>query len=173
MKCMSMFLYVLRCLKSKIYTSLFKSLIHSYGEKMKVNGFSFVSSTAKVDIGNNCNFNGIRISGRGGVRVGNYFHSAKNVILMLGSHDYEKGEAIPYGTKCTTKHITIGDYVWIGSNVIVSGNVTIGEGAIVAIGSVVVKDVPPYAIVGGNPAKIIKFRDIEHFNKLKQAHQFL
>lgn len=48
----------------------------------------------------------------------------------------------------------------------------IGEGVIVAIGSVVVKDVPPYAIVGGNPAKIIKYRDIEHFEKLKAEKRF-
>lgn len=48
----------------------------------------------------------------------------------------------------------------------VSGNVHIGEGAIVAIGSVVVKDVPRCAIVGGNPAIVIKYRDIEHFEKL-------
>jgi acetyltransferase-like isoleucine patch superfamily enzyme len=50
--------------------------------------------------------------------------------------------------------------------------VHIGEGAIVAIGSVVVKDVPPYAIVGGNPAKVIKYRDIDHFNKLKKEKKF-
>lgn len=48
----------------------------------------------------------------------------------------------------------------------------IAEGAIVAVGSVVVKDVPPCAIVGGNPAKIIKYRDIEQFNRLKAKGRF-
>lgn len=48
--------------------------------------------------------------------------------------------------------------VWIGTNAIIPGGIQIGTGAIVAAGSVVVKDVPPYAIVGGNPAKIIKYR---------------
>lgn len=62
--------------------------------------------------------------------------------------------------------------MWFGSDVIISGNVHIGEGAIVAIGSVVVKDVPAYAIVGGNPAKVIKYRDIEHFEKLKSENKF-
>ena len=104
----------------------------------------------------------------GGVKIGSYFHSGTNVKIMLGSHDYDHGEKIPYGKAYTSKQVVIDDYVWLGSDVIISGNIHIGEGAIVAIGSVVVKDVPPYAIVGGNPAKIIKYRDIEHFEKLKK-----
>ena len=54
--------------------------------------------------------------------------------------------------------ILIGNDVWIGSDVSVMGGVTIHNGAVVAAGAVVTKDVPPYAIVGGNPAKIIKYR---------------
>lgn len=52
----------------------------------------------------------------------------------------------------------IGNDVWIGSNVIIPGGIQIGSGAIIAAGSVVVKEVPPYAVVGGNPAKIIRYR---------------
>tara|TARA_R110000764_G_scaffold126511_1_gene214123 strand:- start:9834 stop:10496 length:663 start_codon:yes stop_codon:yes gene_type:complete len=53
---------------------------------------------------------------------------------------------------------TIGNDVWIGANVIVIGGVKIGNGAVIAAGAVVVKDVPAYALVGGVPAKVIKFR---------------
>jgi len=53
---------------------------------------------------------------------------------------------------------SIGNDVWIGSNVIIPGGIRIGTGAMVAAGSVVVKDVPSYAVVGGNPAKVIRLR---------------
>ena len=54
------------------------------------------------------------------------------------------------------KNMIIGNHVWIGSNATVLSGVTIGEWAVVAAGAVVTKDVPPYTIVGGVPAKIIK-----------------
>lgn len=91
---------------------------------------------------------------------------------MLGSHNYDNDDKIPYGYGHTSKEIVIDDFVWLGNDVIISGNVHIGEGAIVAIGSVVVKDVPKCAIVGGNPAKVIKYRNIEHFEKLKTEGRF-
>lgn len=56
------------------------------------------------------------------------------------------------------KNAIIGNDVWIGKNAIIKGGVTIGDGAIVAMGAIVTKDVPPYAIVGGIPAKIIRYR---------------
>ena len=84
------------------------------------------------------------------------WHPVTNVKIILGSQDYEYGDKIPYGIHYTEKIVVIDDFVWLGSNVTISGNVHIGEVAIVAIRSVVVKDVPPYAIVGG-PAKIIKY----------------
>lgn len=66
-------------------------------------------------------------------------------------------------------YIIIGNDVWLGANVIVVDGVKIGDGAIVAAGSVVTKDIPPYAIVGGVPAKIIKYRfEKEEIKKLLQ-----
>lgn len=67
--------------------------------------------------------------------------------------------------------VSIGNDVWIGTNVIVLDGVNIGDGVIVAAGAVVTKDIPPYAIIGGVPAKIIRFRfetnEIEKLLELK------
>jgi acetyltransferase-like isoleucine patch superfamily enzyme len=79
---------------------------------------------------------------------------------------------VPYDDTFSYKTIIIGDNVWFGNRVIVVGNINIGEGAILAAGSVVTHDVPPYAIVGGNPAVILKYRDINHYNELKNAGKF-
>ncbi|MEZ8122597.1 CatB-related O-acetyltransferase [Vibrio splendidus] len=57
-----------------------------------------------------------------------------------------------------TQKIVIGNDVWMGANVILLPGIVIGDGAVIAAGAVVSKDVPPYAIVGGVPAKIIKHR---------------
>jgi len=61
--------------------------------------------------------------------------------------------------------IHVGNDVWIGANCTIMDNLTLGDGCVIAAGSVVTKSVPPYAIVGGNPAKIIKYRFSEDIIK--------
>jgi len=118
-------------------------------------------------VGHHCNFNGLSIIGDGSVTIGDYFHSGEEITIITSNHNYE-GELIPYGKSQNLKHVTIGNCVWIGYHAMIVGNVTIGDGAIIAAGSVVVKDVPKGAIVGGNPAKIIKYRDLNHYDELER-----
>lgn len=122
-------------------------------------------------VGKNVNFNGMKIQGKGSVSIGNNFHSGSECMIITENHNYE-GEAIPYDSSFITKNIIIEDNVWFGNRVTVTGNVHIGEGAIIAAGSVVVKDIPACAIGGGNPAKVIKYRDKEHYYKLKKDQKF-
>jgi acetyltransferase-like isoleucine patch superfamily enzyme len=65
------------------------------------------------------------------------------------------------GHPATKGDINIGNDVWLGSGCTIMSGITIGDGAVVSANSTVVKDVPPYAIVGGNPAKILKYRFTE------------
>lgn len=78
--------------------------------------------------------------------------------IWVEENIFDKGE---------TKQVSIGNDVWIGSHALIKGGINIGDGAVVAAGAVVVKDIPPYAVVGGVPAKIIKYRfDPDVVNKL-------
>lgn len=109
---------------------------------------------------------GTEIMASGGVTLGNNVIISFNCVLWSIDHNYE-GELLPYDFKRLCKPIVIGDNVWIGRNSIVRGGVTIGEGAVVSIGSVVTRNVPPLAVVGGNPACLIKFRDVKRYEELK------
>lgn len=158
-----------RKLNTYLYTRSARHVLKSYGEGLRVNGAC--SFGPNVSVGDYCNFNGMIISGAGQVKIGSYFHSGIECMMICQNHNYE-GDGIPYDNTYVLKNITIGDFVWLGNRVTIVGNVNIGEGAIVAAGSVVCKDVPPCAIVGGNPAKVIKYRNIDKFNSLKDQKRF-
>ena len=67
--------------------------------------------------------------------------------------------------------VYVGNDVWIGSHVLINGGVTIGNGAVIGAGAVVVKNVPPYAVMGGVPAKVIRYRFSEDMiAKLEEIH---
>lgn len=74
---------------------------------------------------------------------------------------------LPFDEKVLISPVVIEENVWVASHAIILPGVTVGEGAVVAAGSVVTKSVPSCAVVGGNPAKVIKYRDRERYIKLK------
>lgn len=161
---------ILKNIKKIYYTNRIKLSVSQYGDQLTINEKS--SGGKNVVLGNNVNFNGMSISSGGLVEIGNNFHSGRECILIARNHNYDHGEAIPYDDSYIEKAIKIGNNVWFGHRVIVIGNVKIGDGSIIQAGSVVVKDVPYCAIVGGNPAKIIKYRDIEHYETLLKEEKF-
>ena len=142
----------------------------SIGEGLRVNGKSLVNS--KTSIANNVNLNGLCIKGQGRVVIGNNFHSGVECLLITEIHNYDYGETIPYDNTYICKTIIIEDNVWLGDRVIILGGVKLGEGSIIQAGSVVVNDIPKYGIAGGHPARVFKFRDIEHYEKLKKDKKF-
>jgi acetyltransferase-like isoleucine patch superfamily enzyme len=116
-------------------------------------------------------------------KIGKYCSIASNVNINLGNHPSEYISSHPafYSTNKPYKTFADKDYyeeflptqigndVWIGFNAIILGNINIGDGSIIAAGAVVTKDVEPYSIVGGVPAKHIKYRFNENTrNELKR-----
>jgi maltose O-acetyltransferase len=90
------------------------------------------------------------LDGRGGIKIGNNVSISPEVYIISLSHDANDREYRIFG-----KITQIDDHAWIGSRAILMPGVVVGEGAIVGAGAVVTKNVAPYTIVGGNPAKEI------------------
>ncbi|OOG68003.1 acyltransferase [Algoriphagus sp. A40] len=154
---------------SLIFTWMVRRKLINLPKRLIVNGFSSVNS--HTYIGDFSNLNGLKIHGVGEVRIGKYFHSGYDCLIISSNHNY-KGASIPYDSTNISKPVSIGDFVWMGSKVIVLGGVNIGEGAIIQAGAVVIKDVPPLGIAGGNPAVTFAFRDKTHFEKMKTERNF-
>ncbi len=147
-----------------------KALNEDSKKTLHVNGITMISGNTYIK--DHVNFNGMIIQGSGKVTIGRYFHSGEDCRIITQNHNY-KGTAIPYDTTMIIKDVEIDDFVWIGTNVMILPGAKIGEGAIIQGGSVVHGEIPPYAIAGGNPCKVFKYRDIEHFKKLKAENKFL
>jgi acetyltransferase-like isoleucine patch superfamily enzyme len=112
------------------------------------------------------------IESSGGVKIGKYFHPGRGLTIFSINHNYNNANMIPYDSTVIEKSVIIKDFVWCGANVTIVPGVTIGEGVVIGAGSVVTKDVPDYAIVGGNPATVIKYRNIKEFKKLKEEQKW-
>lgn len=92
----------------------------------------------------------------GPISIGNDIMFAQNIVLSGLNHGFEDINTPISLQKTSTKLIIVEDEVWIGANSVIVAGVTIGKHAVVAAGSVVTKDVSPYTIVAGNPAKPLK-----------------
>lgn len=138
------------CKNSRIYggSQIFQSHIGSY---------SYVANNSQVIC----------------ATIGRYCSIADNVIIGPGNHTLSNISTSPIFTESRNalgiqwsddtkvepfRPVSIGNDVWIGSRAIIMGGITIGNGAVVGAGAIVTKDVPSYAIVGGVPAKVIRYR---------------
>lgn len=147
---------------------------HSYGnpeilsqggaEYVEIGNFCSIASRVKFLLGGQHRMGGVTtfpchcVLGESGDRWGEKYDEAER----------KKNGSKPHKERGTT---IVGNDVWIGHSAYILPGITIGDGAVIGTKSVVTKDVPPYAIVGGNPAKIIRYRFneeiIEKFLKIK------
>ena len=137
-----------------------------------VRGLGTVIAPSKLTLEDNVHIgDNFFIHAQGGVRIGANTHISRNLVCYSCNHNYQ-GRALPYDDTHLLNEVIIEPNVWIGMNVCITPGVTIGEGAIIGMGAVVTRDVPALAIVGGNPAEVIKMRDAEHYQRLKSEGQF-
>ena len=127
-----------------------------------------ISSIKNLKLGGNVYIGGSRLCCEGGIEIGFNTKIGEGCFFLTSNHNYKSDMRIPFDNRSFLQKISIGDDCWIGIKSIICPGVRIDDGAIVAMGSVVTKSVPKCAIVGGNPAKIIGWRDIELFDKLSE-----
>ena len=110
-----------------------------------------------VHMGSECTVNSYTVIA-GNIRMGDMVRIASNTSIFGFNHGHEDVEKPFCRQKCTSKGIVIEDDVWIGANVVIVDGVHVGAHTILAAGAVVTKDIPPYSIAGGNPARVIRDR---------------
>lgn len=141
----------------------------SLGAHSIIDDFSVINNgVGSVQIGENTLI-GIGAVVIGPVNIGSKVIMAQHVVLSGLNHSYENVHLPIRDQRVTMRPIVIEDECWIGANVTITAGVTIGRHSVVAGGSVVTRDVPAYTVVGGNPARVLKYYDQETDQWLKGA----
>lgn len=136
-----------------------KVFIKKMGKKVYIMHSCIISSPSGIEIGNHvCINHHSTISGGGSLRIGNFVMVGQNSSILSRGHAFnDHAKPMMYQGQVPGP-IEIEDDVWLAANVVVLPNVKIGRGAIIGANAVVTKDVPEFAIMGGVPAKLIRYR---------------
>jgi acetyltransferase-like isoleucine patch superfamily enzyme len=133
----------------------------SLGDRSTIEDFCTVNNgVGDVFIGNDSRV-GLGSVIIGPVTIGNQVILAQNIVLSGLNHTYTDVEVPIRLQKVTTAPIVVEDEAWIGANAVITAGVTIGKHSVVAGGSIVTKNIPPYSVAVGNPARVIKQYNFE------------
>ncbi len=135
-----------------------RGLFKKAGRHINVEKGAYFGLGSEIEIGDHSGI-GVDCCLWGPVKIGKYVMMGPEVMIITRNHHFERTD-VPMQQQgyWPAKPVIIGDDVWIGCRVTIMPGVTIGKGAIIAAGAVVTKDVAEYAIVGGVPAKLIRYR---------------
>ncbi|MDD2961543.1 MAG: acyltransferase [Muribaculaceae bacterium] len=140
-----------------IRSSVGKFIFEHCGKNVNIEKGANFGTGRDISIGDNSGI-GVNCHVRGPLIIGNNVMMGPEVIILTSTHRYERTD-IPMCKQGGDIHeVKVGDDVWIGTRSIILPRVTIGNGVIIGAGSVVTKNIPDFAIVGGVPAKIIRYR---------------
>lgn len=146
--------FVFPCLPNSLRLQILRLFGAGIRRWTVVYGSSKMFAPWNLSMGDGCNVGPrVEIYNKAKVTFGKGVVVSQDSFLCTASHDVSDPDM-----KLSLGEIHLGDYAWIGARAIVLPGVTIGEGAVVAAGAVVTKDVEPWTVVGGNPAKFIKKR---------------
>lgn len=158
---------------TRLHSVFWSLLVKDMGKQVMIGHGSFIQSPQKVSIGNYSYINPhCIIGGQGGVTIGNFVMISYNCNIVSANHGYSNWQKPMRLQGIVTKPVVIHDDVWIGANAVILPGVTIGRGAIIGANAVVTKNVDEYAIVGGVPAKLLKYRFDELTKKKASQHNF-
>lgn len=134
-----------------------KMMLTQFGKNSGIDRRVIVDTSVKIGdrsgIGRNCEL-------YGDIEIGDDVLMAPEVIIMTTNHRFiNKSETIHRQGNDIEKPVVIGNDVWIGRRAMIMPGVHVGNGAVIAAGSIVTKNIPEYAVVGGVPARIIKYRE--------------
>lgn len=118
-----------------------------------------LTNPEKISIGSHCNFaQGVFITGGGGVTIGDWVGFGPDVKVWSVNHHFDDPDRPWLLQGWDLKPVVIEDDVWLGANVFVMPGVTIGRGAIVSACALINKSIPPFALVAGNPGRVVGWR---------------
>ena len=119
----------------------------------------YLGSPNELEVGDGSFIGRASLYCTGGVKIGKNVNISDGVVVITAKHDINSPEF-----EAAYVPIVIEDWAWLATNAIVLAGVRVGEGAVVAAGAVVTHDVPPYVVVGGNPATVIGERKRQQFS---------
>lgn len=143
-------------LKFRVF--LVRKIFNYCGRNIKVQPGVDFGTGLNVKLGNNSSLNRDAWIGNDTI-IGDDVMMGPEVVILSGTHNYDRIDIpMTHQGAPDRKAVTIGNDVWIGTRSIILPGVMVGDHSIIAAGSIVTKNVPDWAIVGGNPAKVIRFR---------------
>lgn len=158
---MNLFYLLMELLPAFARNLVFRLMFRKLGRNCLLDYRTYYRYPSRISIGDNVTVNrdcalyasymveGVEI------RIGNNVALSPHVRIFAATHDYTRLD-LPD----TAASVIIGDYAWIGGGTIILPGVTIGEGAVIGAGSVVSRDIPPYSVAVGNPARVIRQREV-------------